>query len=109
MFEHIVAAFFVRPRRGNRSFRANKKSYKDFFKFAETAVRLLVQARPLTIADFILRIDIMQANNGRFVVNEFESFGAFICDSSPSSKNELACQHFMGDYWTNVLTHYLKT
>ena len=63
----------------------------------------------MTIADFILRVDIMQANNGRFVVNEFESFEAFVCDSSPSGKNELACQHFMGDYWTNVLTHYLKT
>ena len=87
-----------------KSFRADCQSYEDLFEFAEAAVRLLAKTRHFTIADFILRVDVMQSNSGRFVVNEFESFEAFVCDSKPSGKNELDCQQFLHDYWVNVLT-----
>ena len=88
-----------------KSFRASKSSYDDLFQFAESAVRLLVAARPFTIADFILRVDIMQANNGRFVVNEFESFEAFIFDPS-TGVQENRCQQQLVDYYYDMFTNF---
>ena len=52
-------------------FRVSKSSYEGLFQSVESAVRLLAAARPFTIADFISCVDIMQATDGRFVVNEF--------------------------------------
>lgn len=86
-----------------KSFRESFQSYQDLFEFAELAVRLLHAAKPFCMADFVLRVDIMQANDGRFVVNEFESFEAYVCCSSRDGRDQIACYDFMTNYWLRVI------
>jgi hypothetical protein len=46
------------------------------FAFAENCLKTLKERRPGTIDEGLVRVDIMQDDNGKMVVNEFESFEA---------------------------------
>ena len=50
----------------------------EIMQFAEDAVKELKKARPATIDDGLLRVDIMSTRDNRMVVNEFESLEAAV-------------------------------
>jgi len=66
--------------------------------FALDAITILARNINECIVDFLIRIDIMELDCGRFVVNEFESFEAQYC-----GKCEYLTNMFLQKYWTHVL------
>lgn len=48
----------------------------EIFRFAEDALKILKAKRRGTIADGLVRVDVMERNDGKLIVNEFESFEA---------------------------------
>jgi hypothetical protein len=66
------------------------------FAFAENALRNLCDAIPGTISKMLVRVDVMCLNDGRLVVNEFESFEAAYWGSH---ERELETSAFLIKFW----------
>jgi len=74
----------------------------EIMQFAEDAVKELKKARPATIDDGLLRVDIMCTRDNRMVVNEFESLeAAYIVKND---KYNVAVNNFLINYWETKLT-----
>lgn len=81
------------------------KAFSDtetLYEFAETSLRILKSKRPGTISDGMVRVDIMQRNDGKMIVNEFEGFEAgFGLNGSTDAK----VMHCLTKFWANKLQH----
>jgi len=76
--------------------------HTELMLFAEMAVRYLVQMCNGTISEYLIRVDVMQLDNGMMIVNEFESFEAVYT----ASCHEKTChvQQFLNNFWLEKLT-----
>ena len=74
--------------------------HTSLYKFAEYAVQALKRGCPGAITDGIIRVDIFQSLNeeGRLVVNEFESL-----DASVYGKDDRIAKEFMRNYWLHQI------
>jgi hypothetical protein len=89
----------------------------DVLSYATTAIDILKRADPHAILDGLVRVDIFQLANGRFVVNEFESFEAGFVqkrlhgvdklrrDGLPSA--DTVIDH-LKSYWYNIVVQCLR-
>jgi hypothetical protein len=84
-----------------RAFSKVPHTRQDILDFAKLAVMHLHRACPAAITSFMLRVDIMESNDGRFIVNEFESLEAMF-ESTPS--NQLLVQTFLQSFWKSVIS-----
>ena len=66
------AQYFFTRGQGKRFFIEDKQ----LMSFAEESLMLLKQRRPSTITEGLVRVDVMQRNDGVMIVNEFESLEA---------------------------------
>lgn len=79
------------------------KAFSDkekLYKFAETSLRILKEKRPGTIADGMVRVDIMERNDGQMIVNEFEGFEAGFGLNGTTDAKVLHC---LTTFWANKL------
>lgn len=100
----MLCIVFTRNHQGGfkRAFsQDNKKA--DILQFAETAVHILESYVPFTIANFLIRVDIMQRNDGSLVVNEFESMEACFFSNRPHLRQHQA-EDFIQTFWSNILS-----
>ena len=65
------AQYFFTREQGKRFFIEDKQ-----LSFAEESLMLLKQRRPSTITEGLVRVNVMQRNDGVMIVNEFESLEA---------------------------------
>lgn len=65
------AQYFFTRGQGKRFFIEDKQ-----LSFAEESLMLLKQRRPSTITEGLVRVNVMQRNDGVMIVNEFESLEA---------------------------------
>lgn len=77
------------------------------FKFAENAVSELEKCCPEAITDGLLRVDIFQTVENKFVVNEFESLEANI--SCKSMNKQLLTTDLMRQYWFRKINEYISS
>lgn len=77
------------------------------FSFAEKAVQRLKRARPATLSECVIRVDIFQRSDGDLVVNEFESLEARIYGTS-HAKEESSAQVWIGGFWLEQMRTCLK-
>jgi hypothetical protein len=75
------------------------KAFPGVEDFAKHALDTLSTRLPQCMTDFMIRVDIMQLDCGRLVVNEFESFEAQYCGAG-----EVDTISFLEGYWANTLT-----
>ena len=75
---------------------------ETLFRFAEESLRLLKYYRPGTISDGLVRVDIMQRNDGVMIVNEFEGFEAGFEKSAATQGLVGTC---LTNFWANKLQH----
>lgn len=68
----------------------------EIFKFAEDALRILKTNRRGTIADGLVRVDVMERNDGKLIVNEFEGFEALF---AKKGANEAAVHDCLRKFW----------
>jgi hypothetical protein len=76
----------------------------EILDFAEIAIQILNRNCPQSITDGIVRVDIMEMQNKKMFVNEFESLEA---DYHSDGLNEAKVNSFLVDYWTQKLDNYL--
>ena len=95
---------------GKGSHAFSQHPHTEIFQFAESAVKVLAKNCPAAIVDGMIRVDIFQRKDGKFVVNEFESFEA---DFNPSGnrKEYLKCQLIskMERYYKILLKRYIDS
>jgi hypothetical protein len=84
-----------------RAFTKTGRCRQDILDFAEIAVRRLHVACPSALTEFLVRVDIMESNEGNMIVNEFESFEAMF---QTSASEEVKTQSFLIDHWTDVFS-----
>jgi len=85
---------------GGRAFSQSGNSRQDVFEFATRAVKLLHSRLPASITHFVMRVDIMQRGDGSMVLNEFESFEAYL--PSRVSVMEVA-DAWLHRFWVNQM------
>jgi hypothetical protein len=83
-------------------------SKNNLFHFAELAIKSLKKNIPATIIDGLTRVDIMVTDNGRPIVNEFESLEATFYSNSTNNNDELITQNFLQEYWLKKLKDIFK-
>ena len=93
------------------SFSFSEAPHSELYTFVKYVVHRLRKAfgdDALILAP-ILRIDVFQNQEGKFVVNEIESLEADIYAAGFGSgqKDSDNCT-FLFNYWTNKIKHYLK-
>jgi hypothetical protein len=84
-------------KRGSVGKSFSSSPHDQLFKFAEEALKLLKRNCPATIHDGLIRVDVMIADDGRPIVNEFESFEA--CYFTTKSELEAQVYTFLEHYW----------
>jgi hypothetical protein len=80
----------------------------ELFEFAENAMKRLKCKIPSVIADGLTRVDIMVTDDGRIIVNEFESLEATYYSNSVNTNEELITERFLKLYWINKLKEIMK-
>ena len=86
------------------AFSVDPRHHRDVKEFAAKAVGALKLGCPHCLSDFIIRVDIMQMQSGRFVVNEFESHEAFTVSTSQGfDTQQLVTESFLINYWFIIL------
>ena len=75
--------------------------------FAEHAIQVLKANIPATLSDFLIRVDVMQMNDGTLVVNEFESMEA-LYTSRPAEAEHFTYQ-WLEAYWARQLERLLPS
>ena len=66
------------------------------FDFVRNAIRALKSKVPGFMCEGLIRVDVFMRQDGRFVVNEFESFEACVCGESFEEAKVLT---FMENFW----------
>ena len=80
--------------------------YDSLLQFANEAVRRFVTNVPFAIIDGLFRVDIFQTQEGRLVVNEFESLEANY--SSKKEDMQFRTYDFLIKYWENMIGRCLN-
>jgi hypothetical protein len=70
------------------------------YPFAESCLKRLKMARPGTIDKGLVRVDIMQDNSGKMIVNEFESFEA---GYATNEKSDTLVHNCLIKFWEQTL------
>lgn len=94
------AEFYSVKNSGNKSVAFADKD--TLFRFAEQSLRTLKIMRPGTISEGVVRVDIMQRNDGVMIVNEFEGFEARFEKTDKTDEKVRAC---LTKFWANKLQH----
>ena len=104
--EYLAYNCFRPTSKGSHAF--SKHPHTEIFQFAESAVKVLAKNCPAAIVDGLIRVDIFQRNDGKFVVNEFESFEADF-NPSGSHRDNLKCKLIsnMERYYKLLLRKYI--
>ena len=87
----------------------SKRPHTEIFQFAESAVKVLAKNCPTAIVDGMIRVDIFQRKDGKFVVNEFESFEADFNPAGNDYRDKLKCHLIskMERYYKILLRKYI--
>lgn len=91
-----AAVYMHRPKKKG----SGRKFANDtaIFSFAEESLHMLSLKLPGTISNMLVRVDVMCLADGRFVVNEFESFEAAYWGSK-----ETATSEFLIRFWQQII------
>ena len=94
----------------NKSYAYSEPPHTEIFKFAESVVNVLKSNCPAAIVNGMVRVDIFRRKDGKFVVNEFESFEAdFYPGGSSTNADILKCNLIskMERNYENLLEKYI--
>ena len=72
-------------------------------KFAEDSIQFLENILPSTILNGLVRVDIMERNDGKLIVNEFESLEAGF---EKSANTDSTVVSFIENYWFQILEDF---
>lgn len=89
---------FTEPRGAEGKAFFNQEDEKKLFPFAESVLRKLKMMRPGTLDKGLVRVDIMLNDDGRPVVNEFESLEA------KNTKGDIIVQEGLRKYYLDYLS-----
>lgn len=91
-----------------RAFLKTKAQKAEGVRFASDAIELLKNQCPYSILDGLVRVDIMQRNDGSYSVNEFESLEARTFSAGVGGADrEIIVSGRLMEYWKIVLTKLL--
>lgn len=96
---------FTKDSGSNSTSFVGKQEMSKLYRFAEGCLQILKEKRPGTIADGLVRVDVMQRNDKAFIVNEFEGFEAFF---KGTDKNELLVKECIRKFWAQKLAELFK-
>ena len=110
--EYKVAVFDGKPLYICKSTkRGSEKAFSNTtgrMKFAENAVSLLKGRSRNVCCEGLIRVDIMQGNDGSMIVNEFESLEACIWSTSDCVRNESVALAYSSTFWRNQILKFLE-
>ena len=90
--------------------RYNERAFSnpiELMKFAEDAVAALRCETRNICFEGVIRVDIMQGNDGSSIVNEFESLEACIWSSDNCIRNESITQSYQSTFWKTQLLKFI--
>jgi len=79
----------------------------EIMRFAETAVAMLKCETTAIDLEGVIRVDIMQGNDGSLIVNEFESLEACIWSPEGCVRNEAITLSYQATFWKNQVLKFL--
>jgi hypothetical protein len=77
----------------------SKPPYTDLLEFADIALQKLKKNCPETISDGLIRVDIFQNENKKFIVNEFESLDANYAANEGNMVKDSITSESLNFYW----------
>ena len=90
--------------------RKNERAFSnsaDVMQFAEDAVVMLKCETTVMDLEGVIRVDVMQGNDGSLIVNEFESLEACIWSSEGCVRNEAITMSYQATFWKNQLLKFI--
>ena len=92
--------FIVKNPASDKAFCPTESDKVELFLFAEESLRLLKKSQPGTIDDGLIRVDKMITDEGKMIVNEFESFEASFAKNEDCERHVNNCLH---KFWKSKL------
>lgn len=82
--------------------------FTDRFKFAQDSIAALRKSCPESLVSGLVRVDIMQSDEGHMVVNEFESLEADHTHSDRTMKPYCSLSDSLTMYYVHLLCSFAK-
>ena len=81
--------------------------HSSLFQFCENAISLLRERRPESITDGIVRVDVFQNREGKYIVNEFESLEAITYAGGGRVDIDIYLSELKINYWVEKVLQYV--